>query len=58
MIAHGFVTRMSEDIDLFTPNPAETLALFGRAYARDLVDVAELVELRSTSPGDATRLGR
>jgi Nucleotidyl transferase AbiEii toxin, Type IV TA system len=115
MIAHGFVTRMSEDIDLFTPNPAEisdlrirltdrlradglkvdlvrdapgftelvvtnaedrlrveiaqdsriwppvrldvgavlapeelaadkTLALFGRAYARDLVDVAALVE--------------
>lgn len=117
MIAHGFVTRMSEDIDLFTPDPAEvadlrdrltdrlradgygvevvrdaagfaelfvtsadgtlrveiaqdsrmsvpvvldigavlapeelaadkTLALFGRAYARDLVDVAALVGRR------------
>jgi predicted nucleotidyltransferase component of viral defense system len=50
MIAHGFVDRMSEDIDLFTPDPAEVADLRDRLSARLRADGYK-VEVRRDAPG-------
>ena len=50
MIAHGFVNRMSEDIDLFTPDPAEVADLRDRLSTRLRADGYE-VDIRRDAPG-------
>lgn len=50
MIAYGFVDRMSEDIDLFTPDPAEIVDLRDRLSARLRADGYE-VDVRRDAPG-------
>jgi predicted nucleotidyltransferase component of viral defense system len=50
MIAHGFVDRMSEDVDLFTPDQAEVTDLRDRLSARLRADGYE-VDIRRDAPG-------
>jgi predicted nucleotidyltransferase component of viral defense system len=50
MIAHGFVDRMSEDIDLFTPDPAEVADLRDRLSTRLRAEGYE-VDVHRDAPG-------